>query len=48
MRKGVANETAKATNRTNSLSETVHDTILERAATNKGVLEQGETTPIVP
>ena len=47
-RKGLANEIAKATNRTNSLSETVHDTILERATTNKGVLEHGEITSNVP
>ena len=44
-RKGLAKEIAKATNKTNLLSETVHDTILERAGTNTGELEQGEMIP---
>ena len=47
-RLGLANEIAKATNRANSLSETVHDSILERTASNTGVLEQGVIIPIVP
>ena len=46
-RNGLAKEIAKATNKTNLLSETVHDTILERAATNTGELEQGEMIPSV-
>ena len=47
-RKGLAKEIAKATNKTNLISETVHATILEGAATNTGELEQGEMTPSVP
>ena len=47
-RKGLAKEIAKATNKTNLISETVHATILEGAATNTGELEQGEMIPSVP
>ena len=47
-RKGLAKEIAKATNKTNLISETVHATILEGAATNTGELEQGEMIPNVP
>ena len=44
----MANEIAKTTNRTNSLVETVHETILEKAAENTGVLEHCEIIPNVP
>ena len=35
-------------NRTTTLSETVHDTILERATEDTGVLEQGKINVNVP
>ena len=47
-RKGLAHAIAQTTNRTNSLVDTVHETILENAAEETGVLEHGEIIPNVP
>ena len=47
-RKGLAHEIAQSTNRTTPLSETVHNTILEKATEETGLLEQGEINANVP
>ena len=46
--KGLAQATAQPTNRTTSLSEIVHDTILETAMEDTGALKQGGVTTIIP
>ena len=43
-----AHEIAQSTNRTTPLSETVHNTILEKATEETGLLEQGEINANVP
>ena len=44
----MAHAIAQTTNRTTSLSETVHETILEKATKETGMLEHGEITSSVP